>query len=81
MALVGAELARNLYKSGMSLFAFIIFLVVNLVLVLMLMVVFADMLSTEAASTAVGMVLVYMIGGVICYLILVLWMLKEWRSK
>ena len=81
MALVGAELARNLYKSGMSFFTFIAFLLVNFVLVLMLMVVFADMLSTEAASTAVGMVVIYMIVGAISYLVLLLWMLKEWRAK
>ncbi|MFW9802761.1 MAG: hypothetical protein ACFFAX_13250 [Promethearchaeota archaeon] len=81
MAVTGAELARNLYKSGMSLFTFIIFLIVNLFLALFLMVVFADMLSTEAANTAIGMVLVYLVAVAAYYLILVLWTLREWRSK
>ncbi|MFW9967487.1 MAG: hypothetical protein ACFFEA_10075 [Candidatus Thorarchaeota archaeon] len=81
LALTGAELARNLYKSGMSIFSFIAFLVVNLFLVLFLMVVFADMLSNEAASTAIGMVLVFLLVGAISYLILAFWMIKEWRSK
>ena len=81
MAVTGAELARNLYKSGMSLFTFIIFLIVNLFLALFLMVVFADMLSTEAANTAIGMVLVYLVAVAAYYLILVLWTLIEWRSK
>ncbi|MFX0056409.1 MAG: hypothetical protein ACFFAD_15885 [Candidatus Hermodarchaeota archaeon] len=81
MAVTGAELARNLYKSGMSFFTFIIFLIVNLFLALFLMVVFADMLSTEAANTAIGMVLVYLVAVAAYYLILVLWTLREWRSK
>jgi hypothetical protein len=81
MAVTGAELARNLYKSGMSLFTFIIFLLVNLFLVLFLMVVFSDMLSTEAANAALGMVLVFLVAVAAYYLILVLLTLREWRSK
>jgi hypothetical protein len=81
MAITGAELARNLYKSGMSLFTFIVFLLVTLFLSVFLMVVFADMLSTEAANTAIGMVLIYLVAVAAYYLILVLWTLREWRSK
>jgi len=81
LALTGAELARNLYKSGMSIFSFIAFLVVNLFLVLFLMVVFADMLSNEAASTAIGMILAFLVAGAISYIILAFWMIREWRSK
>ena len=81
MAITGAELGRNLYKSGMSLFTFVIFLFVNLFLAVFLMVVFADMLSTEAANTAIGMILIYLIAVAAYYLILVLWSLREWRSK
>ena len=81
LAVTGAELARGLYKSGMSLFASFLLLLVNFVFVLFLQVVFADTLNVDAAGTAVGMVIVYLIGGAAYTLILVLLMLREWRSN
>jgi hypothetical protein len=80
LLLTGAELARGLYKSGMSLFTFILFLLVNFAMVLFLQVVFADSLHTDAAGTAIGMVMIYLVGGAVYILLLVLLMLREWRA-
>ncbi|NHJ14732.1 MAG: hypothetical protein EAX95_13715 [Candidatus Thorarchaeota archaeon] len=81
LLVTGVELARNLYKSGMSSLTFLLFLLVNFVMVLMIQVVFADTLNTDAAGTAVGMVVAYLIGGAIYTLLIVLLMLREWRSR
>ncbi|MFX1368320.1 MAG: hypothetical protein ACFFAY_06970 [Promethearchaeota archaeon] len=81
LAVTGAELARGLYKSGMSLLTSFLLLLVNFAFVLFLQVVFADTLNVDAAGTAVGMVVVYLIGGAAYNLILVLLMLREWRSN
>ncbi len=81
ISLLGAELARNLHKSGFGMIGFLGFLVLNYFLVVFLMAVYADMLDPTVGSTAIGMTLVYVVVAAIGYIALVLWVLRDWLKS
>ncbi len=82
MLLLGAEVARMLYKAGITPIGFIGILATNLLFVIVQFAVFADLMGTdigETTSTIVGMLL---LGGIIWYVIVAILPIITWlRSR
>lgn len=78
LILMGTELARSMYKSGITIVGFLGFLALNLLLVTFYLAVFADIVTPTTADYSIQMVVYLIIGSVVWYAVMLLWMfLKE----
>jgi hypothetical protein len=79
--LIGAELAKVLFKSGITIVGFFGFLALNLLMVVFGLAVFVDIVVPTVMDTTIQMVLYLLLAAVAWYAILILWMAMEWRKK
>jgi hypothetical protein len=79
--LIGAELARVLFKSGVTVVGFFGFLALNLLMVVFGLAVFVDIVVPTVMDTTIQMVIYLLLASVAWYAILILWMAVEWRKK
>ncbi len=79
--LIGAELARVLFKSGVTIVGFFGFLALNLLMVVFGLAVFVDIVVPTVMDTTIQMVIYLLLASVAWYAILILWMAMEWRKK
>ncbi len=78
IVLMGTELARMMYKNGMTIVGFLGFLVFNLMMVLLAVAIFADIVGPTPYGDAIGILLALIVGSVAWYAILLLWMVYHW---
>ncbi|TFG32411.1 hypothetical protein EU528_03630 [Candidatus Thorarchaeota archaeon] len=81
LILIGAELAKILFKSGVTIIGFLGFLVFNLLMIIFGLAVFVDIVVPTVMDTTIQMVLLLLVGSLIWYVILVLISLREWKQK
>lgn len=74
---IGAELARALQKAGMTIVGFFGFLILNLFLVIFALALYADIVT----PTAIDLLIYLLIGSAAWYIILVLWLVWDWRKS
>jgi hypothetical protein len=79
IVIMGAEVARVLQKSGMTIVGFFGFLILNLVLVLFALALFADIVTAD--PLAIQLVVYLLIGAVAWYIVLTLLLLRDWRKN
>jgi hypothetical protein len=79
--LIGAELAKVLFKAGITIVGFFGFLALNLLMVAFGLAVFVDIVVPTVMDTTIQMVLYLLLAAVAWYAILILWMAMEWRKK
>jgi hypothetical protein len=80
IVLIGAELARVLFKSGVTIVGFLGFLVLNLFVVVMGLAVFAD-LVVPTVPEAISLVVILLLASAVWYILLCLIMLRDWRKS
>ena len=78
LVLIGAELGRVLFKSGVTIVGFLGFLVLNLFMIVIGLAVFADLVVHTAIDYPILLVVYLLIASAIWYIILVLWTLRDW---
>ncbi len=76
---IGAELARILLKSGMTVVGFFVFLIMNLLMVIFAVALFADIVTTD--PFAIQLLLFLLIGAAAWYIVLILLCLRDWRKS
>ena len=81
IVLIGAELGRVLFKSGVTIIGFIGFLVLNLFMIVMGLAVFADMVVPSAIDLPIQLVVYLLLASAAWYIILVLLALRDWRKS
>lgn len=81
IVLIGAELGRVLFKSGVTIIGFIGFLVLNLFMIVMGLAVFADMVVPTAIDLPIQLVVYLLLASAAWYIILVLLALRDWRKS
>ena len=82
IVLIGAELGRVLFKSGVTIVGFLGFLVLNLFMIVIGLAVFADLVIPTLIDYPILLVVYLLIASAIWYIILVLWTLRDWwKSK
>jgi hypothetical protein len=81
IVLIGAELARVLFKSGITIVGFFGLLVLNLLMVIFGLAVFGDIVVPTVTDTAIQMVIYLLLASVAWYAILIIWMIWGWRKK
>lgn len=80
IVLIGAELGRVLFKSGITIVGFLGFLVLNLFMVVMGLAVFADII-VQTATEAIPLVVILLLLSAVWYLVIVLLALRDWRKS
>ena len=78
MMIVGAEIARFLYKAGITPVGFIAFLFTNLLFIMYLFASFVDHMGNDLSETTGAMIGTLLIGGIIWYAIIIIWTLMAW---
>ena len=81
LVLIGAELSRVLFKSGVTIVGYLGFLVLNLFMVVIGLAVFADLVVPTAIEFPIQLVVYLLIASVIWYIILVLLSVLDWRKS
>lgn len=81
IVLIGAELGRVLFKSGVTIVGFLGFLVLNLFMIVMGLAVFADMVVPTASDFSIQLVVCLLLASAAWYVILVLFTLRDWRKS
>lgn len=79
--LIGAELARVLFKSGVTIVGFFGFLAFNLLLVTFGLAVFVDIVIPTAMDTTIQMVILLLLASLVWYIVLIVLLLRDWRKK
>ena len=79
--LIGAELARVLFKSGVTIVGFFGFLAFNLLIVLFGLAVYVDIVVPTVMDTTIQMVVLLLLASLVWYAVLVILMLRDWRKK
>jgi hypothetical protein len=80
LVLMGAELARVLFKSGITIIGYLGFLAFNLLMITFGLAVFVDIVVPTVMDVTIQMVVFLLLGSLVWYAILVLLALREWRS-
>ncbi|MFX1560094.1 MAG: hypothetical protein ACFFBL_05875 [Promethearchaeota archaeon] len=78
IVLIGAELGRVLFKSGVTIVGFLGFLVLNLFMIVIGLAVFADLVVPTAIDYPILLVVSLLLASAVWYIILVLWTLRDW---
>lgn len=78
IVLIGAELGRVLFKSGVTIVGFLGFLVLNLFMIVIGLAVFADLVVPSAIDYPIQLVVYLLLASAVWYIILVLWTLRDW---
>ncbi|MGD9397947.1 MAG: hypothetical protein PVJ05_16030, partial [Candidatus Thorarchaeota archaeon] len=73
IVLIGAELGRVLFKSGVTIVGFLGFLVLNLFMIVIGLAVFADLVVPTAIDYPILLVVYLLITSAVWYIILALW--------
>jgi hypothetical protein len=81
IVIIGAELARVLFKSGITIVGFFGFLALNLLMVVFGLAVFVDIVVPTVMDTTIQMVIFLLLASVAWYAILIIWMILDWRKK
>lgn len=85
MIVIGAEIGRVIFKSGITPIGFIGFLITNLFLIQFLFASFVDHMGNDFPETSGAMIGTLLLGGVVWYAIIVVWSLaiwfRDWRSQ
>lgn len=79
--LIGAELARVLFKSGVTIVGFFGFLLFNLLIVLFGLAVYVDIVVPTVMDTTIQMVIFLLLASLLWYVVLVILLLRDWRKK
>ena len=79
--LIGAELARVLFKSGVTIVGFFGFLLFNLLIVLFGLAVYVDIVVPTVMDTTIQMVIFLLLASLVWYVVLVILLLRDWRKK
>ncbi len=79
--LIGAELARVLFKSGVTIVGFFGFLLFNLLIVLFGLAVYVDIVVPTVMDTTIQMVIFLLLASLLWYVVLVILSLRDWRKK
>ena len=79
--LIGAELARVLFKSGVTIVGFFGFLSFNLLIVLFGLAVYVDIVVPTVMDTTIQMVIFLLLASLLWYVVLVILSLRDWRKK
>ncbi|MCK5266404.1 MAG: hypothetical protein KAR03_12415 [Candidatus Thorarchaeota archaeon] len=79
--LIGAELARVLFKSGVTIVGFFGFLSFNLLIVLFGLAVYVDIVVPTVMDTTIQMVIFLLLASLVWYVVLVILLLRDWRKK
>ena len=80
IVLLGAEIGRVLFKSGVTIVGFLGFLALNLAMVVMGLALFADMVIPTLTDAIMYVVILLLASGV-WYLIIIILTLREWRQS
>ena len=78
IVLIGAELGRVLFKSGVTIVGFLGFLVLNLFMIVIGLAVFADLVVPTTIDYPILLVVYLLLAAAVWYIILVLWTLRDW---
>jgi len=81
LVLMGAELAKVLIRSGVTIVGFLGFLAFNLLMVTFGLAVFVDIVVPTAMDITIQMVVYLLIGSLAWYAVLVLFLFREWKQK
>ena len=81
IVLIGAELARVLFKSGVTLVGFFGFLALNLLMVTFGLSVYVDIVVPTVMDTTIQMVLILLLLSLAWYVVLIVLLLRDWRKK
>jgi hypothetical protein len=81
VVIMGAELARVLFKSGITIVGFLGFLIFNLLMVAFGLAVFVDIVVPTVMDTTIQMVVYLLLGSIVWYIVLILLSLREWKQK
>lgn len=81
IVLIGAELARVLFKSGVTIVGFFGFLALNLLMVTFGLAVYVDIVIPTVMDTTIQMVLVLLLLSLAWYVVLIVLLLRDWRKK
>ncbi len=81
IVLIGAELARVLFKSGVTIVGFFGFLALNLLMVTFGLAVYVDIVVPTVMDTTIQMVLFLLLASVVWYVVLIVLLLRDWRKK
>ena len=81
IVLIGAELARVLFKSGVTIVGFFGFLALNLLMVTFGLAVYVDIVVPTVMDTTIQMVLVLLLLSLAWYVVLIVLLLRDWRKK
>ena len=81
LVIMGAELAKVLFKSGVTIVGFLGFLAFNLLLVTFGLAVFVDIVVPTIMDVTIQMVLYLLIGSLVWYAVLILFSFREWKQK
>ncbi|MGY5880134.1 MAG: hypothetical protein RTV31_07785 [Candidatus Thorarchaeota archaeon] len=81
LVIIGAELAKVLFQSGVTIIGFLGFLIFNLLMVIFGLAVFVDIVVPTVMDTTILMVLLLLIGSLVWYAVLVLFSIREWKQK
>ncbi len=79
--LIGAELARVLFKSGVTVVGFFGFLAFNLLIVTFGLAVFVDIVIPTAMDTTIQMVILLLLASLVWYAVLVILLFRDWKKK
>ena len=79
--LIGAELARVLFKSGVTIVGFFGFLSFNLLIVLFGLAVYVDIVVPTVMDTTIQMVIFLLLASLVWYVVLVILSLRDWKKK
>jgi hypothetical protein len=81
LVIIGAELAKVLFKSGITIVGFLGFLIFNLLMVALGLAVFVDMVVPTVMDVTIQMVVYLLIGSLVWYVVLILILLREWKQS
>jgi len=81
IVLIGAELARVLFKSGVTIVGFFGFLALNLLMVTFGLSVYVDIVVPTVMDTTIQMVLILLLLSLAWYVVLIVLLLRDWRKK
>ena len=81
IVLIGAELARVLFKSGVTIVGFFGFLALNLLMVTFGLAVYVDIVVPTVMDTTIQMVLILLLLSLAWYVVLIVLLLRDWRKK
>jgi hypothetical protein len=81
IVVLGAEIGRVLFKSGVTIVGFLGFLALNLMMVVLGLAVYVDVVVPTASEATIQWVLMLVVATIAWYFILCLWMLRERRRR